>query len=87
MTDVPCMQEEMEHLVNGMQNCSLTYSEGAGANDDISNTSHQSMNSAQNARQPKQGLKSLSGKDPSYQVAQKGKQTGTAKGSSKINYI
>ncbi|XP_070153573.1 putative uncharacterized protein DDB_G0291608 isoform X1 [Polyergus mexicanus] len=77
---VPCTQEEMEHLVKGMQNCSLTYSEGASANDDISNTSYQSMNSAQNARQPKQGLKSLSGKDPSYQVAQKGKQTGTAKG-------
>lgn len=76
----------MEHLDNGMQDCSLTYNEGAGANDEISNTSHQNMNSTQNARQPKQGLKNLSGKDLSYQVAQKGKQTGTAKGSSKINY-
>lgn len=84
---MPCTQEEMEHFVNGMQNCSLTYSEGAGANDEISNTSHWSMNGAQHAGQPKQGLKSWSGKDSSYQVAQKGKQTGTAKGNSKINYI
>ncbi|KMQ87933.1 otu domain-containing protein 4, partial [Lasius niger] len=79
MNNVPCTQEEMEHFVNGMQNCSLTYSEGAGANDEISNTSHWSMNGAQHAGQPKQGLKSWSGKDSSYQVAQKGKQTGTAK--------
>ncbi|XP_072758114.1 uncharacterized protein [Anoplolepis gracilipes] len=79
---VPCIPEEMEHLVNGMQNCSLTYSEGAGANDDIPNTLHWSMNGTQSARQSKQGLKSLNGKDPSYQVAQKGKQAGTAKGTS-----
>ncbi|XP_019884691.1 OTU domain-containing protein 4 isoform X2 [Camponotus floridanus] len=77
---VPSMPEEMEHLANGMQNCSLTYSEGPAANDDISNTSHRSISGAQNARQPKQELKSLNGKDPLYQVGQKGKQSGTAKG-------
>lgn len=75
------MQEEMEHLVNGMQNCTLTYSEGTAANDDISNTSHRNISGAQNARQPKQELKSLNGKDSSYQVAQKGKQSGIVKGS------
>lgn len=81
------MPEEMEHLANGMQNCSLTYSEGPAINDDIPNTSHRSISGAQNVRQPKQELKSLNGKDPLYQVGQKGKQTGTAKGNSKINYI
>ncbi|XP_029155289.1 putative uncharacterized protein DDB_G0285119 isoform X2 [Nylanderia fulva] len=78
--DVPCAQDEMDHFVNGMQNCSLTYNEGTGANDEASSTSHWSMNGAQNTGQPKQGSKSLSGKEPSYQVVQKGKQPGTAKG-------
>lgn len=87
MIDVPCTQDEMEHFVNGMQNCSITYSEGTSASDETSNTSHWSMNGAQNIGHPKQGSRSLSGKDSSYQIVQKGKQTGTAKGNSKINYI
>lgn len=80
MNNMPCMQDEMEHFVNGMQNCSLTYSEGTGISDETSNTSHWNMNGAQNTGQPKQGSRSLSGKDSSYQIVQKGKQTGTAKG-------
>lgn len=71
------MQEEVDRLVNDMQNCSLTYNEGANTNADIPNALHLNMN---NAKQSKQGPKNSSGKDSSYQVQQRGKQTGTVKG-------
>lgn len=67
------MQEELDHLVNDMQNCSLTYNEGANASAEIPNASN--MNGVQNATQgPKNG------KDSLYQIQQKGKQTGIVKG-------
>ncbi|XP_028048898.1 uncharacterized protein LOC105834586 isoform X2 [Monomorium pharaonis] len=75
----PCMQEEIDRLVNDMQKCSLTCNEGATVNAEIPNALHINMNSMQNANQSKQG-KNLNGKDSTYQVPQKGKQTATIKG-------
>lgn len=72
------MQEEIDHLANDMQNCSLTCNEGANAIAEMPNALN--MNSVQNAKQSKQGLKNLNAKDSSYQIQQKGKQTGTVKG-------
>jgi len=76
-TDIPYMQD-VDRIVNGMQNCSLTCNEEASI--EIPSTSNSNNNSVPNARLPKQGLKNLNGKDSSYQAPQKGKQTGTAKG-------
>ncbi|XP_024869249.1 uncharacterized protein LOC112452984 isoform X2 [Temnothorax curvispinosus] len=76
-THVPYMQEEIDRLVNDMQNCSLTYNEGPSANAETPKVLH--LNSVQNAKQSKQGPKNLNGKDSTYQIQQKGKQTGTVK--------
>ncbi|XP_012220948.1 uncharacterized protein [Linepithema humile] len=76
--NIPYMPEEVDRIVNGMQNCSLTYNEGAS--NEIPNTSYSNNTSVPNARLPKQGSKNLNGKDSSCQASQKGKQTATAKG-------
>lgn len=83
LIDVPYVQEEVNHLVNDMQNYSLTYNEGANVSVERPNASHSNTNNEQNTKQTKQGPKSSSGKD-SYQIQQKGKQTGAVKGNNKI---
>lgn len=81
-TDAPYMREEVEHLVNGMQNCTLTCNETEGCN-----TGGKSVNSAepivykapfpyingvQNSKHFKQGPpRNLSNKNFSYQVSDK----------------
>lgn len=77
LIDASYKQEEAD-LVNDMQNCSLTYNEEASA--ESPNSLHLNTNSVQNVKQLKQGPKNSSGKDSSYQIQQKGKQTGTVKG-------
>lgn len=78
LIDASYKQEEPD-FVNDMQNYSLTYNEGASAESPTS--LHLNTNSTQNIKQSKQGPKNSSGKDSSYQIQQKGKQTGTVKGS------
>lgn len=78
------MQEEVDHLVNDMQNCSLTYNEGASGSVEIPNALHLNMNRVQNAKQSKQELRNSNERDFSYQIQQKGKQTGTFKGNNNI---
>lgn len=78
------MQEEVDRLVNDMQNCSLSCNEEASVSAEISNALHLNMNGVQNAKQPKQGSKSSSGKDFMYQIHQKGKQTGTVRGNNNM---
>lgn len=70
LIDGPYMQEEIDRLANDMQNCSLTCNEGANAIEQMPNA----LNSVQNGKQSKQGLKNSNGKDSSYQSQQKGKQ-------------
>lgn len=79
LIDIPYVQEEVDHLVTDMQNCSLTYNEGGNAIAEIPNMQLNTSN-IQHTKQPKQGPKNLNEKESSYQIQQKGKQTGTIKG-------
>lgn len=85
----------MAHVINGMQNLSLTCNEAAGCSNDgrdvnvdsaISKVSPPYMNNTQNAKLPKQGLsKNFGGKDSYYQSPEKIKQNRIANKGNKGN--
>lgn len=80
--DPPYMQDE-KHLVNAMQNCSLTCNEGRDT--DVENVLPLNINGAQNgARLQNQGPKNA---NEVAQFPQKGKQTVNNKGNNKTILI